>query len=72
MSDECGLHRYGDALSLPDPDPLAAYVLSARGGGDLPAGKIDRLHRRIAETIADAGAFHITKSVGLFTAGLPQ
>ncbi|HUU23274.1 MAG TPA: class I SAM-dependent methyltransferase [Phycisphaerae bacterium] len=65
------LRRYEDALSVPDADPLVAYVLSARDGGDLPAEKVEKLRRRLAEAIAQGGAFHITKSVGMFLAATP-
>lgn len=60
---------YEDALVVTEVEPLVAYAMSGLVGTQLiGAERETALREFIAERIARAGAFHITKSTGLFIA----
>ncbi|MGH2469743.1 MAG: class I SAM-dependent methyltransferase [Chloroflexota bacterium] len=59
--------RYEDALEVTRAEDLVAYVLSAAPAPPT-ADAVARLSDHVATLIATHGSFHITKSVGLFTA----
>jgi ubiquinone/menaquinone biosynthesis C-methylase UbiE len=60
---------YEDALVVTEVEPLVAYAMSGFIGSQLiGAERETALRQFIAERIARDGAFHITKSTGLFIA----
>ena len=66
------VHRYEDALEVPTAEPLLAYVLSVRGAKDTFTDEmVSELRGMIDRQIASAGAFHVTKNSGMFTATRP-
>ncbi|HEX5570615.1 MAG TPA: class I SAM-dependent methyltransferase [Ktedonobacterales bacterium] len=61
--------RYDDALDVTEPEPLVAYILSIDSPAFRAPGVNAAFEARARELIAQGGgAFHITKSVGLFVA----
>jgi ubiquinone/menaquinone biosynthesis C-methylase UbiE len=62
------LHRYVDALVVPDAEPLVAYV---RSTGRLTADELTRFQHHIEAVIAQQGPIHISKDVGMFEASQP-
>jgi SAM-dependent methyltransferase len=62
------LHRYADALVVPDAEPLTSYV---RSTGRLTADELARFQRHIEAVIAQHGPLHISKDVGMFEASQP-
>jgi ubiquinone/menaquinone biosynthesis C-methylase UbiE len=59
---------YPDALDVPVAEPLIQYILSTSATELLDDQRLARLHSVIDAEITAHGSFHITKSVGLFTA----
>ena len=65
------LHRYEDALRVTEVEPLVAYIRSYRFSPTQPALAEDRvpaLREFVERELAQRGAFHITKSPGMFIA----
>jgi hypothetical protein len=62
------LHRYADALVVPDAEPLVAYV---RSTGRLTADELARFQHHIEAVIAQQGSIRISKDVGMFEASQP-
>jgi ubiquinone/menaquinone biosynthesis C-methylase UbiE len=59
---------YPDALEVPVVEPLIHYILSTAAAQLLDDQRLARLRAAIDDEIMAHGSFHITKSVGLFTA----
>jgi SAM-dependent methyltransferase len=59
------LHRYADALVVPEAEPLVAYIRSI---GILTEDELVRFHDHVEEVIARQGPIHISKDVGMFEA----
>jgi SAM-dependent methyltransferase len=59
------LHRYVDALVVPEAEPLVAYV---RSTGVLTEDELVRFQHYVAEVIERRGPIHISKDVGMFEA----
>jgi ubiquinone/menaquinone biosynthesis C-methylase UbiE len=59
------LHRYADALVVPEAEPLVAYVRSI---GVLTEDELGRFRHYVADVIARHGPIHISKDVGMFEA----
>jgi ubiquinone/menaquinone biosynthesis C-methylase UbiE len=59
------LHRYADALVVPDVEPLVAYV---RSTGRLTEDQVSRFQHHIDADIAQHGPIRISKDVGMFEA----
>lgn len=57
---------YPDALRVTEIEPLIAYVRSARTGASLGLHQLNGLRNAVAAQIAREGAFHVTKSSGVF------
>lgn len=64
--DEIELRRYADGLQVTEVEPLVAFVCSTPGGEDAPPAAIEALAAEVADTIARAGSFEVTKDAGLF------
>lgn len=62
------LRRYDDALVVPDPEPLVAYVLSGAAASVMDAERVRALRRFLEAEIAERGAIRIVKESGLFLA----
>jgi ubiquinone/menaquinone biosynthesis C-methylase UbiE len=62
------LHRYADALVVPEAEPLVAYVRSTRR---LTEDELSRFQHHIEAVIAQHGPIHISKDVGMFEASQP-
>jgi SAM-dependent methyltransferase len=62
------LHRYADALVVPDAEALVAYV---RSTGRLTEDELSRFQRHIEAVIEQHGPIHISKEVGMFVASQP-
>lgn len=62
------LHRYDDALVVPEAEPLVAYV---RSTGRLTEDELARFQRHIEAVIAQHGPTRISKDVGMFEASQP-
>ncbi len=60
------LHRYADALVVPEAEPLVAYIRSI---GVLPEDELAGFQHYVAEVIERQGPIHISKDVGMFEAG---
>jgi SAM-dependent methyltransferase len=63
------LHRYDDALVVPEVEPLVAYV---RSTGYLTEDAVARFQRHVAALIARDGSIHIRKDGGMFEAQRPD
>jgi ubiquinone/menaquinone biosynthesis C-methylase UbiE len=61
-------HDYDDSLAITEVEPLVAYLLSSRASVDRDDPQVRAFEKRIRQEIETAGAFTITKSVGLFEA----
>ena len=59
------LHRYADALVVPEAEPLVAYIRSI---GVLPEDELVRFQHHVEEVIERQGPIHISKDVGMFEA----
>jgi SAM-dependent methyltransferase len=59
------LHRYGDALVVPEAAPLVAYVQSA---GYLTEDQLARFQQHVEALIQRDGPIHISKDGGMFEA----
>jgi ubiquinone/menaquinone biosynthesis C-methylase UbiE len=59
-------HDYADSLAVTEVEPLVAYLLSTRATIDRNDPRLRAFEERIRHEIETAGAFTITKSVGLF------
>jgi SAM-dependent methyltransferase len=59
------LHRYDDALVVPEVEPLVAYV---RSTGYLTEDALARFQRHVEARIQRDGAIHISKAAGMFEA----
>lgn len=62
------LHRYDDALVVPEAEPLVAYV---RSTGRLTEDELARFQHHIETVIAQHGPIRISKGVGMFEASRP-
>jgi SAM-dependent methyltransferase len=62
------LHRYADALVVPEAEPLVAYV---RSTGRRTADELARFQHHIEAVIAQQGPIRIRKDVGMFEASQP-
>jgi ubiquinone/menaquinone biosynthesis C-methylase UbiE len=62
------MHRYDDALVVPDPDPLVAYVLSTPAASALQGDRAARFADYVEAHIARNGPMHISKDSGMFVA----
>jgi ubiquinone/menaquinone biosynthesis C-methylase UbiE len=62
------LHRYADALVVPDVEPLVAYV---RSTGRLTEDELAKFQHHIEAVIAQQGPIRIIKDVGMFEASQP-
>lgn len=62
------LRCYDDALVVPDPEPLVAYVLSGAAASALDADRVRALRHVLEAEIAARGAIRIAKESGLFLA----
>jgi SAM-dependent methyltransferase len=62
------VHRYADALVVPDAEPLVAYVSST---GRLTEEEVSQFQRHIEADIAQHGPIRISKDVGMFEATQP-
>ena len=62
------LHRYDDALVVPEAAPLIAYLLSMRAVSGLDDAERAAIAERVERELAAQGAIHITKDSGLFEA----
>jgi ubiquinone/menaquinone biosynthesis C-methylase UbiE len=59
------LHRYADALVVPEAEPLVAYV---RSTGRLTEDELARFQRHVKAVIEQSGPIRISKDVGMFEA----
>jgi SAM-dependent methyltransferase len=59
------LHRYDDALVVPEVEPLVAYV---RSTGYLTEDALARFQRHVEALIERDGPIHISKDAGMFEA----
>jgi hypothetical protein len=59
------LHRYADALIVPEAAPLVAYV---RSTGRLTEDELIRFQDHIEDVMKRNGPFRISKDVGMFEA----
>ena len=59
------LHRYADALVVPEAEPLVAYVKSI---GILTEDELARFQYHVEAVIERQGPIHISKDVGMFEA----
>jgi ubiquinone/menaquinone biosynthesis C-methylase UbiE len=59
------LHRYADALIVPEVEPLVAYVRSI---GVLTEDELVRFQHHVEEVLERHGPIHISKDVGMFEA----
>jgi len=62
------LHRYDDALVVPEAAPLIAYLLSMRAAPDLGDAERAAIAERVKRELATRGVIRITKDSGLFEA----
>jgi SAM-dependent methyltransferase len=62
------LHRYGDALVVPEAEPLVAYV---RSTGRLTEDELTRFQGHVEDVIQRNGPLCISKEVGMFEASQP-
>ncbi|HEU0169186.1 MAG TPA: methyltransferase domain-containing protein [Chloroflexota bacterium] len=62
------IESFPDSLEVTDPDAVIAYLRSAPTIWELNAAQEAEARRQVQAAIAAHGTFHITKSVGLFTA----
>jgi SAM-dependent methyltransferase len=62
------LHRYADALVVPEAEPLVAYV---RSMGRLTEDELARFQRHVNAVIKHSGPIRISKDVGMFEASRP-
>jgi ubiquinone/menaquinone biosynthesis C-methylase UbiE len=62
------LHRYVDALVVPDAEPLVAYV---RSTGRLTEDELSRFQHHIEAVIEQHGPIRISKDVGMFEVSQP-
>ncbi len=62
------LHRFDDALVVPEADPLIAYLLSMRAASDLDDAERAAIAERVERELAAQGVIRITKDSGLFEA----
>ncbi|HEX6386753.1 MAG TPA: class I SAM-dependent methyltransferase [Anaerolineae bacterium] len=66
---EVALHRYESSLAVTEVEPLLAYALSStEARASVTEEMLVELRRQVGRVIADKGAFHIRKDMGLFTA----
>lgn len=63
---EVDRHDYRDSLEVTEAEPLIRYVRSMLGSDRLTRDQLDRMREVVTDTIARAGAFRVTKHVGLF------
>lgn len=63
------LHRYEDALVVPEAEPLVAYVRSTE---HLTEDELSRFQRHIEAVMARHGPIHISKDMGMFEASHPD
>jgi ubiquinone/menaquinone biosynthesis C-methylase UbiE len=63
------LHRYADALVVPEAEPLVAYVQST---GRLMEDELARFQRHVEAVIERSGPIRISKEVGMFEASQPR
>ena len=59
------LHRYADALVVPEAEPLVTYIRSI---GVLTEDELARFQYHVEEVIERQGPIHINKDVGMFEA----
>ncbi len=63
------LHLYEDSLAVTEVEPLLAYVSSSTQARQTITEEIaNQIRQHVAAEIATKGAFHVTKSTGLFVA----
>ncbi len=62
------LHRYDDALVVPEAEPLTAYLLSMRAASGVSDAERATIAERVEREMAAQGAIHITKDSGIFEA----
>ena len=64
------LHRYHDALVIPEAEPLVAYVTSSLAGPKLilAADRLAQFRSFVADRIARDGSIRVTKETGMFEA----
>ncbi len=60
------LHRYDDALVVPEAEPLIAYLLSMRAASDLDDAERTSIAKRVERELAAQGVIRITKDSGIF------
>ena len=63
------LHRYADALVVPEAEPLVAYVRSL---GYLTEDELATLRRHVEDVIEQHGPIRISKDIGMFEASQPR
>jgi ubiquinone/menaquinone biosynthesis C-methylase UbiE len=61
------LERYPDALEVPEPEPILAFLLSTSARPHLTEERLAGIRAELVEEIDRRGAFHVTKDTGLFT-----
>lgn len=64
------LTRFPVALEVDDVEALVAYIRSTYEGAALTERQLTSLREMAAGEIAQRGAFHVTKDVGLFRCGM--
>jgi hypothetical protein len=62
------LHRYANALVVPEAKPLVAYV---RSTGRLTEDELAKFQCHVAAVIERSGPIRISKEVGMFAASRP-
>jgi SAM-dependent methyltransferase len=62
------VHRYENALTVTEADPLVSYLLSTSFAIALSGEKITLLREFVQRELTTNGAIHITKETGLFEA----
>ena len=60
------LHRYEDSLTVTEPEPVIAYLLSMRAASDLDDAARVAVVGRVQQDMAAQGSIRITKDSGLF------
>jgi ubiquinone/menaquinone biosynthesis C-methylase UbiE len=65
---QIALHPFADGLAVTEIEPIVAYALSGRYQSVLTGERLAAFRRTVGEFIARAGAFTITKEIGLFEA----
>jgi SAM-dependent methyltransferase len=63
------LHRYADALVVPEAEPLVAYI---RSTGRLTEDELTRFQDHVEDVMKRNGPIRISKEVGMFEASQPR